>query len=72
MYNDPSKEPPLPSWIPEAQESPSAPDAQTPTPGADGWLTFSRDLGTLYGTHIWHWTRIRWETMPHLETQELP
>ena len=34
MYNDPSKEPPLPSWIPEAQESPSAPDAQTPTPGA--------------------------------------
>ncbi|UUG69925.1 hypothetical protein SEA_MORKIE_64 [Gordonia phage Morkie] len=42
------------------------------TPGDDGWLTFGRDLGTLHGTHIWHWTRIRWETMPHLETQELP
>ncbi|QDH92352.1 hypothetical protein SEA_SPOOKY_86 [Gordonia phage Spooky] len=41
------------------------------TPGDDGWLTFGRDLGTLHGTHIWHWTRIRWDVVPHLETQEL-
>lgn len=46
--------------------------AQGRTPDPDGWLTFGRDLGTLYGTHIWHWTRIRWETVPRLETQELP
>lgn len=53
--------------------------------GEDGWLTFDGrnigpmctcrqpgcDLGELCGLMFRHWTRIRWDSMPHLETQEL-
>ncbi|AMS03304.1 hypothetical protein SEA_LTON_61 [Gordonia phage Lton] len=42
------------------------------TAGGDGWLTFGRDLEPLDGVTLRHWTRIRWDSMPHLETQELP
>ena len=45
-------------------------------PGEDGWLTVRRDCGHWtdhFGQRVdvTHWTRIRWEPLPHTETQDL-
>ena len=40
-------------------------------PGEDGWLNFPRYLGCIEGQDLWIWTRIRWEPLPHTDTQDL-
>lgn len=45
-------------------------------PGADGWLTIPRPCGHWTDNNgdrvdVTHWTRIRWETLPHTDIQDL-
>ena len=40
-------------------------------PGDDGWLTCSRLIGSIEGQDLWIWTRIRWEPLPHTDSQDL-
>lgn len=45
-------------------------------PGPDGWLTTCRGCGHWTDNNgdrvdVTHWTRIRWETLPHTDIQDL-